>query len=116
MRLLEGSTFYFWPSGLDFVEGGAKFVNLSTQKLSVAWEQWRHGNGASSFEEFKTLAREVLQLDGVDPLIGCAILTKPFFFAKPYPVIPAALASRAQQPMRYFTYDTWPAIQNATVA
>ena len=116
LRLVAGSTFYFRPQGSDSVEGGARFVDFSTQKLSIAWDKWSRGNGASSFEEFQTLARKVLRLDGADPLIGCAILTMPFFFARPYPVIPAELGAPAQMPFRYFTYVKWPAIEKATVA
>jgi hypothetical protein len=95
------------------VAGGAKLAEQSSQKLSVAWEKWRAGNGASRFEEFSSLVRSVLGVDGLDPVIGCAILVSPFFFATPLPLVPEALCSPAQEPKRYFTYNVWPQIEYA---
>ena len=66
----------------NYIVGGGFLVRHSTLPLSFAWETFREKNGAPSYD---LLARMIAkhrrgQVDFErDPLIGCTVLTSPFF-------------------------------------
>ncbi|RMF94708.1 MAG: HNH endonuclease [Candidatus Schekmanbacteria bacterium] len=70
-------------SPLNFITGGGFFLRYSQLPLSLAWEAFGEKNGASDFETFRDaiLSYRNQQEDfGINPMIGCIILTRPFFF------------------------------------
>lgn len=66
------------------IAGGAVFEHASLAPLSLAWEAFGQANGNASLQEMRsTIAR--LRRSGPisqreDPIIGCRILTQPFFW------------------------------------
>jgi len=67
----------------NYIVGGGFFLEFLTLPLSVAWRSFREGNGARSFEEFRNLIGAYRPLGPTeDPVIGCTILSEPFFFDK----------------------------------
>ncbi|MCM3869983.1 MAG: HNH endonuclease [Pyrinomonadaceae bacterium] len=68
----------------NYIVGGGFFLKFLSLPLSLAWDSFGEGNGARSLEEFRTLIgsyRPIAMTE--DPLIGCTILSEPFFFDKP---------------------------------
>jgi putative restriction endonuclease len=67
----------------NFIVGGGVFAYASTIPCSLAWESFGEANGADSLPEMR---RRIARYRRVDPgdrsdfLIGCRILTQPFFF------------------------------------
>jgi len=84
-RAIEsGEPFLFkLHSPLNFITGGGYFVCHSVLPISLVWEAFGEKNGAEDFESFCAriirLRRQIRRVE-IDPLIGCVILTKPFFF------------------------------------
>jgi len=70
----------------NFIVGGGFFVRHSFLPISLAWESFQQKNGAPDYVTFRTAImryRESKGRDGSgDPVIGCIILTSPFFFPK----------------------------------
>ena len=69
----------------DCIVGGGFFVSYSALPLSVVWDAFEVKNGASSVSD---LAEKIDRYRGSssfepDPLIGCIVLTSPFFFSEP---------------------------------
>lgn len=68
----------------NYIVGGGFFVRHSFLPLSLAWESFQQKNGAPDYLTFRTAImkyRERRGRDGDgDPVIGCIILTSPFFF------------------------------------
>jgi putative restriction endonuclease len=66
----------------NFIVGGGVFAYASTIPCSLAWESFGEANGAASLPEMR---RRIARYRRVDPgdrsdfLIGCRILTQPFF-------------------------------------
>lgn len=64
----------------NFIVGGGYFVRFSALPARLAWEAFETRNGVTSYDE---LRRRVQQFRGSiegDPVIGCNLLTAPFFF------------------------------------
>ena len=67
----------------NFIVGGGVFTYANTIPCSLAWEAFREANGADSLGEMR---RRIIKYRRSDPadrgdfLIGCRILTEPFFF------------------------------------
>ncbi len=84
--LEPGAPFLFkLHSPKNFIVGGGYFVRYTALPCSLAWDAFGEKNGVLSREEF--LARIRHYLPGTagrgmepDPVIGCNILTSPFFF------------------------------------
>jgi putative restriction endonuclease len=73
-------------SPLNFVVGGGYFVTYTNLPISIAWETFKEKNGVPTYVE---LTKTILdyreshgKTHGIDPEIGCSILTEPFFFEK----------------------------------
>lgn len=65
----------------NFIAGGGYFVSHSNLPLSLAWEAFGEKNGASSIDALRAMI-DPLRKDRPpehDPVIGCTILTNPFF-------------------------------------
>jgi putative restriction endonuclease len=67
----------------SYIVGGGFFVRQSFLPLSIVWDTFGQKNGAASFDElFVQIAKYRGRDCGheLDPVIGCIILTSPFFF------------------------------------
>jgi putative restriction endonuclease len=72
-------------SPLNFIVGGGFFIEHSILPISLAWEAFERKNGAENFETFRGQVlkyRNQGTLIDSDPMIGCIILTQPFFFSR----------------------------------
>jgi len=70
---------------LNYIVGGGFFLRHSTLPLSLAWEAFDQKNGTEDFKTFREMIFSHLQNHAriiPDPLIGCIILTDPFFFER----------------------------------
>lgn len=84
--LKPGEPFLFkLHSPLNFIVGGGFFVKHSVIPISLAWEAFEQKNGDYDIIAFR---EKVMKYRGQnlgiepDPLIGCIILTQPFFFPR----------------------------------
>jgi putative restriction endonuclease len=81
--LNPGDLFLFkLHSPYDFIAGGGVFNSYTTLPVSFAWEAFKEKNGASSFQEMRSmiLSKRNLPSDTREDFhIGCIILTQPFF-------------------------------------
>lgn len=71
----------------DFIVGGGVFSHASNVPLSLAWEAFGIKNGVTSLPEMRRriahYRRDDLLLDSrTDPLVGCRVLTQPFFWPR----------------------------------
>ncbi|MBF8303609.1 MAG: Restriction endonuclease, putative restriction endonuclease [Candidatus Dadabacteria bacterium] len=84
--LKPGELFLFkLHSPFNFITGGGFFVNFSRLPISVAWQTFGEKNGAASYELLRSRImkyRVQHKTYEPDPMIGCIILTSPFFFTK----------------------------------
>ena len=83
-RAIEpGAPFLFkLHSPHNYIVGGGFYVRYSALPLSLAWEAFKEKNGAQNCEELRELIRKHRGNDREtehDPVIGCIILTAPFF-------------------------------------
>ena len=68
---------------LNFIVGGGVFAYANTIPCSLAWEAFHEGNGAATLEEMRRRIAKYRKTDlsaRDDFVIGCRILTQPFFF------------------------------------
>jgi putative restriction endonuclease len=84
--LQPGELFLFkLHAPLNFIVGGGVFAYANTIPCSLAWEAFGEGNGAATIDEMR---RRIAKYRKTDPsarddfVIGCRILTQPFFFAQ----------------------------------
>lgn len=61
------------------IVGGAFFVRHSTLPLDLAWSAFGEANGVSSFSEFRAKISSIRGDRERNPLIGCTVLTQPFY-------------------------------------
>ncbi|HZB90261.1 MAG TPA: HNH endonuclease [Stellaceae bacterium] len=84
--LQPGELFLFKLHAPDeFIVGGGIFAHADDLPCSLAWESFRDLNGAASFAEMRARIaryRHASPADRSDFVIGCRILTQPFFFAE----------------------------------
>lgn len=83
-RVLQpGEPFLFkLHSPNNFIVGGAYFVRFSALPASLAWEAFQRKNGVKSLDELIARVRKYRRIDSLDPIIGCNVLTSPFFFSR----------------------------------
>jgi len=84
-RAIEpGAPFLFkLHSPQNYIVGGGFFVRYSLLPISLAWTVFGTKNGAPDFTSFRdSIMRYRGRNDPLerDPVIGCAVLTSPFFF------------------------------------
>ena len=69
----------------NFIVGGGYFVRHSIIPISLAWEAFEQKNGANDIVAFREKIMKHKGKSSIyepDPLIGCIILTQPFFFPR----------------------------------
>jgi putative restriction endonuclease len=110
--LRPGELFLFkLHAPLDFVVGGGVFSHSSVVPLSLAWTAFGTSNGAANLAEMRQriarYRRDAAPLDQrVDPVIGCRILTQPFFWSRDlWLPVPASFARNVVQGRSYSTDD-----------
>lgn len=72
-------------SPLNYIAGGGLFVRYATLPVSLAWDAFREKNGAGDYNSFRNAIYKYRNTDPMrepDPVIGCIILTYPFFFKR----------------------------------
>ncbi len=120
--LQPGELFLFkLHSPLNFIVGGGVFTYANSVPCSLAWEAFGESNGATSLTEMR---QRIIKYRRGDPgdrgdfVIGCRILTQPFFFDEPdWIPVPASWAPNI---VTFKTYDTsaadgaalWKAVQD----
>lgn len=80
--LQEGEPFLFkLHSPNDYIVGGGFFVSFSPLPASLAWDALGPKNGVGSFDELLQRIRKYREdTSSPDPVIGCNVLTSPFFW------------------------------------
>jgi putative restriction endonuclease len=79
-----GAPFLFrLHSPYDYIVGGGYFVQHSRLPLSIAWDTFGQKNGAPDFASFRgAILKRRAQPTVPDPVIGCIVLTEPFFLPR----------------------------------
>lgn len=84
--LQPGELFLFkLHSPLNFIVGGGVFSHASNVPLSLAWEAFGTKNGLGSLSEMRRRIQRYRADESdfrSDPVIGCRILTSPFFWPR----------------------------------
>jgi putative restriction endonuclease len=82
--LQPGELFLFkLHSPNNFIVGGGVFAHANSMPCSLAWEAFKEANGANSLTEMRgriARYRRTKPDDRSDFVIGCRVLTQPFFF------------------------------------
>lgn len=79
----EGGLFLFkLHSPYNYIVGGAFLFRHTILPLSLAWDAFRENNGVPDLESFQKAINRVRRDNEVNPLIGCTLLTNPFFFTR----------------------------------
>lgn len=109
----------------NFIVGGGVFAYANALPCSLAWEAFGEANGALSFAQMrKRIAkyRKAAPDDRSDFVVGCRILTQPFFFAEQdWIPVPESWAPNIVSFKGYSTDDSdglrlWDAVQSAIAA
>ena len=71
----------------NFIVGGGVFSHASSLPLSIAWEAFGTNNGVASLSEMRQRIAQYRSDDqatrlNADPVVGCRILTSPFFWPR----------------------------------
>jgi putative restriction endonuclease len=86
VSLQPGEPFLFKLHAPDnFIAGGGFFFRHTQLPLSMAWRVFGEKNGCADHAALRTAIlryRQVRDVPGADPLIGCTILAVPFFFPR----------------------------------
>lgn len=83
--LEPGEPFLFkLHSPLNYIVGGGFFVRHTLIPTSLAWEAFGEKNGVACFDDLLSKIRKYRGMKSFepDPVIGCIILTNPFFFSE----------------------------------
>lgn len=86
-KVLEPSGMFLFKlhSPLDFIAGGGFFAGHSFLPVSLAWEAFANKNGTPDYATFLQAIHRYRRSNPrsePDPVIGCIILTSPFFFER----------------------------------
>jgi putative restriction endonuclease len=86
-RALQPGEFFLFKlhSPNNFIVGGGIFAHANSMPCSLAWEAFGEANGARSLAEMRTRIakyRKIKPDDREDFVIGCRVLTQPFFFER----------------------------------
>ena len=75
-----GEVFLFrLKNPINRIAGGGFFVSFTRLPLSTAWHAFEQENGVETFEDFRSKISIYRQDNERDPIIGCTVLTQPFF-------------------------------------
>lgn len=81
--LQPGEPFLFkLHSPNDFIAGGGFFVRHTVLPVSLAWAAFAEKNGAQNLPTLQEMISGHRQDNHPDPLIGCTVLTQPFFLPR----------------------------------
>jgi putative restriction endonuclease len=106
----------------NFIVGGGVFAHANSMPCSLAWEAFGEANGARSLAEMrKRIARyrRVIPDEREDFVIGCRVLTQPFFLdERQWIAVPDNFSKNIVKFKGYGTDDPdgrrlWDAVQNA---
>jgi putative restriction endonuclease len=121
--LQAGELFLFkLHSPNNFIVGGGVFVHSNSMPCSLAWEAFGAANGARSLVEMRARIakyRRIMPDDRSDFVIGCRILTQPFFFdRRSWVAVPESFAPNVVRFKSYSTSEAdglrlWKATQEA---
>ncbi|MFH6780881.1 MULTISPECIES: HNH endonuclease [Methylobacterium] len=95
----------------NVIAGGGVFSHASLAPLSMAWSAFGSKNGVASLDDMRRriarYRRDVSLLDPrQDPVIGCRVLTQPFFWPEElWLPIPTTFSLQTQQGRGYNTED-----------
>jgi putative restriction endonuclease len=105
-HLPEGTPFLFkLKSPNNHIAGGGYFVRFTTFPVATAWDAFGEANGAGNLPEFARLIdRNATSAAGLNPEIGCSILTQVFYLPRERWVPVGEVFS--QQTVRGVTRDT----------
>lgn len=80
--LEPGSLFLFkLKKPHNHIADGGFFVRSTALPLSIAWDTFGPKNGATSYQSFADLIHGIVKTDSrADPVVGCTVLTSPFFW------------------------------------
>lgn len=67
----------------NHIAGGGFFVRHSILPLSLAWQAFGEKNGASSYNSLSQIILNLRHDQSPNPMIGCSVLTDPFFLPEP---------------------------------
>jgi putative restriction endonuclease len=84
-RVLQpGEPFLFkLHSPNNYIVGGGFFVRYSPLPVSLAWDAFQSKNGVGSLSALLARVRKYRRNDdALDPVVGCNVLTEPFFFGR----------------------------------
>jgi putative restriction endonuclease len=94
----------------NFIVGGGVFARADILPISLAWDAFGIANGAASLAEMRArIAHYRKQPDDArqDYLIGCRILTQPFFLPQTQWIsVPESFSPQTQQGRRYSTSES----------
>jgi putative restriction endonuclease len=105
----------------NFIVGGGVFAHANSMPCSLAWEAFGEANGARSLTEMRTRIakyRRIKPDDKEDFVIGCRVLTQPFFLAQSQWIsIPESFSKNIVKFKGYGTDDAdgrrlWDAVQD----
>jgi len=82
--LQAGEPFLFkLHSPKNFIVGGGFFIRHSALPASLAWDAFGEKNGVRSYQDLLLRVRRYRRdNDAIDPVIGCNVLTEPFFLSE----------------------------------
>ena len=116
--ITPGAPFLFkLHSPYNYIVGGGFFVSYSILSLSLAWECFGVKNGAESLGVVRKLIQNRKRTSEHNPIIGCTILTEPFFFEREeWLPVPTDWAPNIVSGKTYDTEETtgaqlWSAVQ-----
>lgn len=123
-RALEpGELFLFkLHSPNNFIVGGGVFAHANSMPCSLAWEAFKESNGARSLSEMRARIakyRKIKPDDRDDFVVGCRILTQPFFYDRSrWIAVPASFSPNIVKFKGYSTADDegrklWEAVQES---
>ena len=105
----------------DFIVGGGIFAHANSMPCSLAWEAFREANGASSLAEMRgrIVKYRRIKPEKDDFVIGCRILTQPFFLKEDHWIsVPESFSKNIVKFKGYDTDNTdgrrlWDAVHGA---
>lgn len=107
-KLLQpGEPFLFkLHSPRNFIVGGGFFVRHTAIQCTVAWRAFAEKNGVADFAGFLARIYKYRRAEtrDLDPVVGCNILTEPFFWPeRDWIPVPAGLGAqhRSRQELRH---------------
>ncbi|MFM9073685.1 MAG: HNH endonuclease [Cyanobium sp.] len=83
-KILEANELFLFKSRFpeNKIGGGAFFVRHSMLPLELAWKAFGEANGMPSLLQFRQKIQGLRRDQEFNPIIGCTILTQPFFLEK----------------------------------